>query len=222
MTTGVVSKAWDWEQQDEQRWLQPSDEFLPVARRWQDRGWKRAADIGCGLGRHSLLLASMGFDVLAVDLSRQGLDRLESEARRLRLDDRIRAVQADLVDVPEDFGAFDCVLSFHAIYHTDLDGMKRALSWIIRHLRPGGGFYVTFNSKNSATFRRTGQRHVDGCTVVRETGPEAGIPHTYLSYEDIVRLLEGYELAKVQQIEDYYRDGGSGIHFFVEAYRPTA
>jgi len=220
VTTRVESKAWDWEQQDE-RWLQPSDEFQPVARRWQARGWKRAADIGCGLGRHSLLLASMGFDVTAVDLSRQGLDRLESEARRLHLDERIRAVQADLADLPEDLGTFDCVLSFHALYHTDLDGLKRAIAWVTRHLEPGGGFYVTFNSKNNASYRWPGQRLVDGYTVVRETGTEAGIPHTYLAYEDIVQLLHGYDHAKVQQIEDFYRDGRSGIHFFVEAYRST-
>lgn len=218
MAASVESKAWDWEQQDAM-WLRPADEFQPVARRWQERGWKRAADLGCGLGRHSLLLASLGLEVASVDLSRRGLDRLESEARRLGLDRRIRALECDFVDLPEDLGTFDCVLSFHAIYHTDRAGLVRALSWVTRHLHPGGGFYATFNSKSNASYRDAAHRRIDEHTLVKESGFEAGIPHTFVSYQDVLQLLEGYELAKVQQIEDYYGEGKSGIHFFVEAYR---
>lgn len=35
----------------------------------------RALDVACGAGRNSLLLAQTGFDVDAIDISREGLDR---------------------------------------------------------------------------------------------------------------------------------------------------
>lgn len=215
---GVTARPWEWQEQ-EARWLEPADEFQPVARRWVERGWKRAADIGCGLGRHSLFLASLGFEVTAIDLSPRGLERLRAEARRLGLDRSIRALEGDMVDLPEDLGTFDCVVSFHAIYHTDRAGLERAISWVTRHLRPGGGFYVTFNSKSNASFRNPAHRRLDEHTLLKQSGPEAGIPHTYVDYGDVRQLLQGYELAKVQQVEDYYGEGKSGIHFFVEAYR---
>ena len=215
---GVASKAWDWEQQDAM-WMRPSDEFQPVAQRWKSRGWRRALDLGCGLGRHSLLLASMGLYVVSVDLSPRALARLESEADRLKLSRHIRTLCRDLADLPDDLGLFDCVLSFHAIYHTDVAGLRRAISWITRHLSPAGGLYATFNSKSNASYRAAGHSRIDEYTLVKESGPEAGIPHTYLSYQDILELLAGYGLAKVQQIEDFYGQGRSSIHFFVEAYR---
>jgi SAM-dependent methyltransferase len=218
MANGVESKAWDWEQQ-EGMWLRPSDEFQPVAKRWQERGWKRVADLGCGLGRHSLLLASLGFDVVSVDLSPRGLNRLETDAKRMGLAGRIRAIECDLVRLPEDLGQFDGVLSFHALYHTDYAGLESAVSWVTRHVDKGGGLYATFNSKANASYRAPEHRRIDDHTIVKESGPESGIPHTYLAYEEIVRLLEGYQLARVQQIEDFYEGGKSSIHFFVEAYR---
>ena len=40
----------------------------------------RALDVACGAGRNSLLLAQTGFDVDAIDISREGLDRARKSA----------------------------------------------------------------------------------------------------------------------------------------------
>lgn len=54
----------------------------------------RALDVGCGLGRHALMLAGLGFDVDALDVSEVAVERVARVARERRLP--IAAAQADL------------------------------------------------------------------------------------------------------------------------------
>jgi hypothetical protein len=55
-----------------------------------------AVDIACGRSGNALALAARGIQVTCVDISGVALDQLMQEARRRRLADLIRPVQADL------------------------------------------------------------------------------------------------------------------------------
>lgn len=86
-----------------------------------------ALDLACGAGRNALFLARQGFGVLAVDVSRAGLERLD---RRIG-DLRIQPVHADL----ERFGTADD--AFDVIVNTRF--LLRSVFPLIRSaLRPGG------------------------------------------------------------------------------------
>jgi glycine/sarcosine N-methyltransferase len=68
-----------------------------------------ALDAGCGTGFHSLLLASMGVKVTAVDISPGMLARLEAHADERRL--QVTAIRSSFSDLPTTVGAkFDAVL----------------------------------------------------------------------------------------------------------------
>ena len=56
----------------------------------------RALDLACGAGRHAIFLASLGWDVVAVDSSRQAVRivRERSAAAGLRVDARIADLEA--------------------------------------------------------------------------------------------------------------------------------
>lgn len=58
----------------------------------------RALDVGCGLGRHALMLAGLGFEVDALDVSDVAVERLAAVARERRL--AIAAAQTDLGERP--------------------------------------------------------------------------------------------------------------------------
>jgi len=78
----------------------------------------RILDIGCGPGASSLELAALcGGTVVAVDLHRPYLDRLEAQAQALGLADRITTVCADMGGLDLDPGSFDLVWSEGAIYN---------------------------------------------------------------------------------------------------------
>jgi SAM-dependent methyltransferase len=93
----------------------------------------RAADLGCGTGRHATLLAEQFDEVLAVDVSAAMI----AHARRHRPAPNIRYQHRDLREVIEDWdGWFDLVVSVFTLHHQpDPD---RALKHIRRLIAPGG------------------------------------------------------------------------------------
>ena len=216
----VISRGWDWSKVDKSRWTKASDEFLPVALRWKQLNKQTVLDIGCGRGRHSLFLAEMGFDVTATDMSSEGIEQLEKEAKRRKLDNKIKTLVCDMLELPFENNTFDCVLGFLSITHTDYAGLKKVISRITGMLKNSGRLYVTFNSKNSPAFHEKSNLKIDGYTIIKKTGLEKNIPHTYLEHDDVIRLLADYKILKIQQICDYYRNRTS-IHFFVEAEKKS-
>lgn len=216
----ITSKGWDWSRVSENYWNKASDEFLPVALRWKELKKKTVLDIGCGRGRHSLFLAEMGFDVTATDISPEGIEQLQKEAKKRKLDGRIKTLVCDMLELPFKKNSFDCVLGFHSIFHTDYAGLKKVIRKITGMLKENGQLYITFNSKSNPSFRAGDNTVVDDYTIIRHRGIEEGVPHTFLEHKDIVELLADYKILKLQQIQDYFEDITS-IHFFVEAEKIT-
>jgi 2-polyprenyl-3-methyl-5-hydroxy-6-metoxy-1,4-benzoquinol methylase len=107
------------------RWLA---DLLPAAGR-------RALDLGCGSGRHSVLLAERFEQVDAVDIS---LPMIEvAKARRPR--PNISYTRADLQDVAG-AGRYDFVLSALALHH--VPDLHAALAHIKMLVAPGGRLVV--------------------------------------------------------------------------------
>ena len=211
-----ISKGWDWSLVSEDYWDKASDEFLPVALKWKESDKKTVLDIGCGKGRHALFLAELGFNVTATDISPEGIEQLQKEAKKRKLENKIRTLVCDMLEVPFENNSFDCVLGFHSLYHTDYAGLKTVIVRITDMLKESGQLFVTFNSKSNPSFRANDNTVIDERTIIRHFGLEDGVPHTFLDYDDITELLADYTVVKIQQIQDYF-DKQTSIHFFVEA-----
>jgi SAM-dependent methyltransferase len=104
-------------------------------------------DLGCGTGRHALLLAEMGHRVSGVDLSEEMLasarERLSQRPPEPAQSGRVppKFVHGDIRTVR--LGAkFDVVVSlFHVMsYQTGNQDLAAALATIREHLNPGGLF----------------------------------------------------------------------------------
>ena len=216
-TSKIPSKAWNWLDQTDSMWRVVSDEFLPVALRWKDQGHVTALDLGCGIGRHAVFLAEMGFHVTAVDLSEEGVGCLANTVREKGLEDRIDTMISDMVELDLEPDSFDCVVAFHAIYHTDYQGLLHVMAVINKILKPGGGLYVTFNSKTNPSRLRKSNVVVDQHTVVKTEGPEEGIPHVFVDDEDIGRLMSGFQIRKKHHTGNYYDGEKVSWHYYIEA-----
>jgi hypothetical protein len=83
-------------------------------------------------------------------------------------------------------------------------------------LTPTGVVYLTFNSKSNPSFTRETNERIDSHTIVKTSGLEKGIPHTYLDSAGVRELLAGFQILKMQHIEEFH-EGRSSFHFFVEA-----
>ncbi len=93
---------------DDAWWVQDAAAALP-ARLLGDVAGKRVADLCAAPGGKTAQLASAGARVTAVDTSGQRLVRLEENLRRLKLEDRVEVVAAD-IDAYTAPAPFDAVL----------------------------------------------------------------------------------------------------------------
>ncbi len=216
MTENIESKAWDWSLVSKNSWNQVSDEFLPVSLRWKMLGKRTVLDLGCGRGRNSIFLAEMGFKVTAVDLSPEGIEQLEKEAQRKKVNSNINTLVCDMLELPFSKGAFDCVLAFNSIYHTDYEGLKTIITNITNYLNDSGQVFITFNSKSKQPFTNPENKTINNFTIIKTQGIEKDIPHTYLDYDNILKLMSDYHILKIQHIQDFY-SRETGFHYFVEA-----
>jgi SAM-dependent methyltransferase len=197
---------------DEPFWRQPSEQAYYLLARWQASGRDRLLDLGCGIGRHALLFAAHGFSVDAYDLSEQGIAILGREVAERGLPVRVR--HGDMLHLPYEDATFDCLLGFHAIYHTDLRGLGQVLSEVHRVLAEGGEAYLTFNSKSNLPSLDETFRRVDGNTLIPQEGEEAGIPHCLVDEGELRALLAGFRIVRWAHIEDVW-EGGRSWHYFV-------
>jgi SAM-dependent methyltransferase len=95
------------------------------------KGWK-VLDAGCGMGRYSLVAASLGAEVTAVDLS-ESWAALVPVARE---NPALHVVQGDLIHPPFPPAVFDLVYSHGVLHHTK--DARRAFLAVARLVKPDG------------------------------------------------------------------------------------
>lgn len=96
----------------------------------------KIADIGCGTGSHTIVLAQNTHgQIVGVDVFPEFLDKLEGKARALGLQDQVTTLESSMEDLPFDNEEFDIIWSEGAIYNMGFEaGVK---SWS-DYLKTGG------------------------------------------------------------------------------------
>ncbi len=196
-TSKTAVEAWDkrWAT-DEGRtgFVEPHPEVLALVPELKTQGVHNVLDLGCGVGRHSLVLADAGFDVLAMDGSAAGLEVLRQNAAARGLTLQLRQGDVDSLPFPE--ASFDYVLSWDVLYHGNLGDAGHRVAEVWRVLKPGGLFQATMLSLRHKNYRAG--RQVAPNTFV-EDNEDRGHSHFYCDAATIVALFSGFELLKLGQ-----------------------
>ena len=156
-------------------------------------GPKRVLEVGCGWGELAEWIArETAAEVVAVDLSPRMVE--------LALERGVDARLADVQLLPFADGEFDCVVAAWMLYHVpDLD---RALSEIVRVLRPGGRFVAATNSRlHLIEVRELVGSGPSNLSFSRESGRELLAPH----FADVQQLdIDGeLEFAGRDDVAEY-------------------
>jgi ubiquinone/menaquinone biosynthesis C-methylase UbiE len=209
----IKSKAWNWKVAKAPWWEKPSPEIYPLIKKWQKQGFKKVLDLGCGVGRHSILFAQNGFNVDAFDLSESGIEELKKKIGKEKLP--IKLMIGDMLSLPYKNNSFDCLLAYHVVYHTDEKGIEKIIEEIKRVLKPGGEFFLDFNSKMSSAFKNKKNKHLTDHVLFKTEGHEINIPHYYADKKDVHSLLTGFEILKFVHKEKSFPDNYQSAHYFV-------
>jgi SAM-dependent methyltransferase len=180
-------------------WTSPDAWVVGTVDILRARDVKHVLDLGCGLGRHSILLAHEGFSTSGLDRSRSAVISARQAARAHGL--TVTYAVGDFTALPYADGSFDSVLAVNVVYHADERGLRRTLAEVRRVLRPAGIYQSTMLSKRNKEYGR-------GIEIAANTFRQPGASddkvhaHLYSDAADLVRLHDGFALMSAVDTED--------------------
>jgi len=139
------------------------------------QGARRVFDMGCGLGRHAVILGRMGFSVVASDISPRALKTTRSKLAASGLTAEV--IECRMTEIPYANAHFDAVLSLGVLEHGTRAEIEAALSEVHRVLRPGGQVLASFLPRTRwIPMDDPGHDMVEDNTL-RSYGPEQLVHH---------------------------------------------
>ena len=178
-------------------WSRPEEGVQHLVPRMKAEGVRRVLDLGCGIGRHVILLAKSGLETCGFDSSAQAVASCQEWLLSERCEAKLH--QGDMHCLPYEDDFFGFVLSWNVIYHTTREGMSVILAETERVLRHDGLLYLTLNS--------TRNKHCGGGTEVepntfdnpeKEDGRHL---HHYSDREDAEDLLSRFHIERLEEVE---------------------
>ena len=202
--TATAHLSWDQRWQTDagrEDWLLPEPDVVDFTSKLSPQrstqrstqGDKRALDLGCGVGRHAIHLARLGFEVSGLDGSPAGLEFAAQTAEKQGV--TIDFTQGSMEVLPYGDQIFDYVLAFNVIYHGDRPVVSRCIQEIHRVLKPGGFFQGTMLSKRNHNYGKGTE--IAANTFVIENHEDKDHPHFYCNALELCELFQNFELLRL-------------------------
>jgi ubiquinone/menaquinone biosynthesis C-methylase UbiE len=211
-----LNKTHPWELAwREERWAETSPP-LPVvvdfAEDLKREGAKRVLDLGCGAGRHSILLGKTGFQVVALDVSETALKILEDRLRTASIDN-VTLVKHEMWELPFVDNYFDGVVCTNVLHHGKLVEIKRAVRELHRVMRRGSSAFIIALSE--ADFRKGNGKMLERNTYVFTRGEERGIIHHFFTNHELRSSFRRFKILSFEERLIPVEEGGNRAHFLV-------
>lgn len=125
-------------------------------------------DLCCGFGRHSIVLASKGFNVTGLDLSESVLQQARRKADMLKI--KLELIKQDMRDI-QHFNKFDAVINLYTafgFFDSESEDLL-VLQGVSRALKPGGQFLIdTINRDYVVHTKHYQSWNIDNGSVILE------------------------------------------------------
>jgi SAM-dependent methyltransferase len=178
-----------------------------AAEKFSQCGIRQVLDLGCGNGRHVVALASLGFQVIGLDISKTGLDLTRQWLDEMG--ESAHLIQADTRQpLPLLENTIEGLISTQVIHHAYRAEVLLAIAEIHRILKPGGLAFVTVPCRSRS---HKASKRLEMNTYLPLEGSEAGLPHHIFSER---RLRQAFKKFKIHEIS--HRDEGRLLAIWAE------
>lgn len=118
--------------------VSPSDGLVSMLKEYNLKSGN-ALDIGAGEGRNSIYLASLGFNVTAIEPTKDGANKIQSQAKELNLN--INVIHNDYLsaDIKE---KFDFIIAGTSLDHMETEYLIKSIEKLKNSLNTGGYIYI--------------------------------------------------------------------------------
>jgi len=151
----------------------------------------KVLDIGCGTGKTTSALISMGMDVTGLDFSPSAISHCVSI-----FGDKAKFTIAECERMPFPDKHFDAVVAVHVLEHLSETQLKDTVKEISRVLMPGGLVFVR-------SFAVGDMRAEGGDRNTRGNG----IEYRYYTEEEMKGIFKGFELLSSERKDETMRFG---------------
>jgi len=211
-----MPKAHPWELAwREGRWEEtspPLPEVVEFAEDLKREDARTILDIGCGAGRHSILLGRAGFQVVALDISETALKTLEARLKTASIDN-VTLVRHDMLELPFTNDYFDGAICTNVLHHGKLVQIKQATGEVHRVMKEGASAFVV--ALSTADFRRGNGKKLEPDTYVFTEGEERGIIHHFFPRKELQSCFRKFEIISFEERLIPVEESGNRAHFLV-------
>jgi 2-polyprenyl-3-methyl-5-hydroxy-6-metoxy-1,4-benzoquinol methylase len=181
------------------RRLPTSERAQHIIRLLHQHKARRVLDLGCAIGRLSMLIAAQGIEVYGLDASEKAIAFARAWARDEQMPNiHFDVGMASTLTYPD--SAFDAVVANAVLDHMPLSEAQKAVREMHAVLRPGGLILASFDGmegKETSTYHTL----ADG-TRLYTHGMHRGLVWRYYSDDDIRALFGPFQIESLQTDAD--------------------
>ncbi len=109
-------------------------------------------DLGSGRGRIPFEFTTLGLRVIGVDYVSEIVTKNNQEVVEKKIGERLRFVEADVLDLPFTDAGFDAVMDVGLLEHLPEESFSKYASEVSRMIKPSGYFYLLTLSRETTHF----------------------------------------------------------------------
>jgi ubiquinone/menaquinone biosynthesis C-methylase UbiE len=113
-----------------------------------------ALDLGCGGGRHAIVLARNNFDVYGIDFAEAAINIAEIEASSAGVSWHTHFQVGDVLSLPYEDGMFDVINDDGCLHHINPNDWQIYVQNVHRVIKKGGILRIKVFSKNCNYFKK--------------------------------------------------------------------
>jgi ubiquinone/menaquinone biosynthesis C-methylase UbiE len=175
---------------------EPYKEMRKVVELFRERGLKQVLDVGCGTGRHTVMLARQGFDVFGFDISPEGVQLTYEWLGREKLKADLH-VQSMFDEFTYEDEFFDAVICVKTLNHGGIEDIRKTIAEMERVLKPGGLVFIVVSREHKvrdSAVQRKRATLLDERTLIPTQGIEAGVVHYMFNKEILLREFRHFTI----------------------------